>query len=64
MGVIKNQGIVMAELKTQKNNGNILEFLNLVEHKTKKACFYINKLTDINKETLKQLIKQNLSYAA
>ncbi|MCJ8312368.1 MAG: hypothetical protein HRU38_09180 [Saccharospirillaceae bacterium] len=54
----------MAELKTQKNNGNILEFLNLVEHKTKKACFYINKLTDINKETLKQLIKQNLSYAA
>ncbi|BCE03038.1 DUF1801 domain-containing protein [Marinicellulosiphila megalodicopiae] len=26
----------MTEIKTQKNDGNILQFLNLVEHKTRK----------------------------
>jgi len=36
----------------------------LGKYKTSKACLYINKLTDVDMEILKELIKQSLAYEA
>lgn len=36
----------------------------LGKHKTSKACLYINKLADVDKEVLKDLIKKSADYTA
>lgn len=37
---------------------------SLGKHKTSKACLYINKLADVDKEVLKDLIKKSADYTA
>ena len=66
----------MSELKTRKNDGSVIEFLQSVENRTRredaftmleimksatgKACLYINKLDDIDMNVLKELISRSV----
>jgi len=43
-----------------ENAGNLLE--NLGKFKTAKACLYINKLSDVDENSLRELIKHSYHY--
>lgn len=66
----------MAELKTQKNDASVEEFLDGVSderkrqdsyailYKTGKSCLYINKLEDVDLSTLRELVEKSVTHMA
>ena len=59
----------MADRKTMKNTGGVAGFVNeqkllarLGKHKTGKACLYINRIDDIDRDVLQTLIEQSVAH--
>ncbi|HEY2726463.1 MAG TPA: DUF1801 domain-containing protein [Parafilimonas sp.] len=56
----RKQNIAMYGLGVADRNKELLEKLG--KHKTGKGCLYINKLSDINVDVLKKIIKASFEY--
>jgi hypothetical protein len=56
----RKQNIVLYGMGGAERNYDLLQKLG--KHKTGKGCLYINKLSDVNPGTLKEIIKASFDY--
>lgn len=56
----RKQNLVLYIMAGFDNYDHLLGELG--KHKTGKACLYVNKLTDINMDTLRELVKQSVDH--
>jgi hypothetical protein len=56
----RKQNIVLYSMGGAERNAELLQKLG--KHKTGKGCLYINKLSDVNMDVLKKLIKNSFEH--